>query len=90
MERKTISAEEFDRLFDEGSDEIDKYIDWTLARRAGEEIERVDLDLTQRMAAKLDAAAEQRGVTREALIRMWLGERLKRAAEGSAGASEAA
>lgn len=90
MERKTISAEEFDRLFDEGSDEIDQYIDWTLVRRGDEGIERVELDLTERMAAKIEAAAEERGVTREVLIRMWLSERLDQAAEGSAGTSEAA
>ena len=27
--KKTISVEEFDRLFDDGSDEIDAFIDWT-------------------------------------------------------------
>jgi hypothetical protein len=88
--KKSISAEELDRLFDEGSDEIDQYLDWTLARRGDEGIERVELDLTERMAAKLEAAAEQRGVSRERLIRMWLSERLERAAEGSSGTSEAA
>lgn len=31
--KRAITAEEFDRLFDEGSDEIDKYIDWESARR---------------------------------------------------------
>ena len=51
---------------------------------------RVDLDLPERMAAKLEAAAEQEGVTREALIRMWLSERLHQAAEKSEGTSEAA
>lgn len=88
--KKSISAEELDRLFDEGSDEIDQYIDWTLARRHGEGIERVDLDLPERMAAKLDVAAEQSGVTREQLIRMWLSERLSQSADQSAGTSEAA
>lgn len=32
---KKISAEEFDRLFEEGSDEIDEYIDWDSAWRPG-------------------------------------------------------
>lgn len=32
---KKISDEEFERLFDEGSDEIDQYIDWSKARRPG-------------------------------------------------------
>lgn len=29
--KRTISAQEFDRLFDEGSDEIDRFIDWSKA-----------------------------------------------------------
>ena len=80
MERKTISAEEFDRLFDEGSDEIDQYIDWSKARRPGQEIKRVNVDFPQWMVAKLDAEAKRRGVTRQALIKMWLSDRLDRAA----------
>jgi len=80
MDRKTISAEEFDRLFDEGSDEIDHYIDWSSARRPGLETKRVNVDFPQWMVAKLDAEAKRRGVTRQALIKMWLSDRLDRAA----------
>jgi hypothetical protein len=80
MARKTISAEEFDRLFDEGSDEIDQYIDWSKARRPGQEAKRVNVDFPQWMVAKLDAEAKRRGVTRQALIKMWLAEKLDRAA----------
>lgn len=29
--RRTISAQGFDRLFDEGSDEIDQFVDWSKA-----------------------------------------------------------
>lgn len=29
--KRTISAQEFDRLFDEGSEEIDQFIDWSAA-----------------------------------------------------------
>ena len=29
--KRTITAREFDRLFDEGSDEIDQFIDWSAA-----------------------------------------------------------
>ena len=32
---RTITLEEFDRLFDEGSDEIDDFTDWSKARRSG-------------------------------------------------------
>jgi hypothetical protein len=79
-EKKTASAEELDRLFDEGSDEIDQYIDWSKARRPGLETKRVNVDFPQWMVAKLDAEAKRRGVTRQALIKMWLSDRLDRAA----------
>ena len=80
MSRKTISAEEFDRLFDEGSDEIDQYLDWGAAQRPGLETKRVNVDFPQWMIARLDTEAKRRGVTRQALIKMWLSDRLDHAA----------
>lgn len=80
MSPKQISAEEFDRLFDEGSDEIDQYIDWNSARRPGLEPKRVNVDFPQWMVARLDREAKRRGVTRQALIKMWLADRLDAAA----------
>jgi hypothetical protein len=80
MAVKTISAEEFDRLFDEGSDEIDQYLDWSKATRPGLEIKRVNVDFPQWMIARLDIEAKRRGVTRQALIKMWLADRLDAAA----------
>jgi len=80
MAAKTISAEEFDRLFDDGSDEIDQYLDWSKATRPGLEIKRVNVDFPQWMIARLDAEAKRRGVTRQALIKMWLADRLDAAA----------
>jgi hypothetical protein len=41
---------------------------------------RVGFNLPLRMVAKLDAEAKRRGVTRQALIKMWLSDRLDRAA----------
>ncbi|MEA3042916.1 MAG: CopG antitoxin of type toxin-antitoxin system [Sphingomonadales bacterium] len=41
---------------------------------------RVGFNLPQWMVAKLDAEARRRGVTRQALIKMWLSDRLDRAA----------
>lgn len=76
---KTISAEEFDRRFDDGEDMGD-YIDWSSARRPGLETKRVNVDFPQWMIARLDAEAKRRGVTRQALIKMWLSDRLDRAA----------
>ncbi len=74
-----ISAEEFDRRFDDGEDMSD-YLDWSRARRPGLESKRVNLDMPQHMVAKLDVHAKTRGVTRQALIKMWLADRLEAAA----------
>ncbi|MGN6849476.1 MAG: type II toxin-antitoxin system BrnA family antitoxin [Sphingomicrobium sp.] len=41
---------------------------------------RVGFNLPQWMVARLDAEAKRRGVTRQALIKMWLSDRLDRAA----------
>jgi CopG antitoxin of type II toxin-antitoxin system len=76
---KTISAEEFDRRFDDGEDMAD-YIDWSSARKPGLELKRVNVDFPLWMIARLDREAKRRGVTRQALIKMWLSDRLDHAA----------
>jgi hypothetical protein len=80
MKHKATSAEELDRLFDEGSDEIDQYIDWNSARRPGLEPKRVNVDFPQWMVASLDREAKLRGITRQALIKTMIFEQLRKAA----------
>ena len=80
MKPKAISAEELDRLFDEGSDEIDQYLDWDSAHRPALVPKRVNVDFPQWMVAGLDREAKRRGITRQALIKMWLADRLDAAA----------
>ena len=79
MDVKTIGAEEFDRRFDDGEDMGD-YIDWNSLRHPNLEIKRVNVDFPQWMIAGLDREAKRRGVTRQALIKMWLADRLDAAA----------
>ena len=76
---KTISVEEFDRKFDDGED-ISEYVDWSSVHRPGLVAKRVNVDMPQHMVAKLDIQAKKRGVTRQALIKMWLADRLETAA----------
>lgn len=71
-----ITTEEFDRLFDEGSDDIDQYLDWSSARRPNLETRRVNVDIPVWMIMQLDEEAKRRGVARQALIKMWLADRL--------------
>jgi hypothetical protein len=80
MKRKVAGPEELDRLFDEGGDEIDQYLDWENAQRINATPKRVNVDFPQWMVAGLDREAKRRGVTRQALIKMWLADRLDAAA----------
>ena len=43
-------------------------------------LKRIRIDMPPGMAAKLDAQAMKRGVTRQELIQVWLGDRLEQAA----------
>ena len=79
MMGKTISAEEFDRRFDDGESVLD-YLDMSTARRPGLESKRVNVDMPQHMIHRLDIQARRRGVTRQALIKMWLADKLDSAA----------
>ena len=74
---RTITVEEFDRLFDEGSDEIDAFIDPTNGRMVYPKSRRVNVDFPPLMVRDLDAVAMARGVTRQALIKMWLADKLE-------------
>jgi hypothetical protein len=72
---KTIDAKESDALFDSGAD-ISGHVDGSMARRPGLETRRVEIDFPAWMLAALDRQAKRIGVTRQALIRMWVGERV--------------
>jgi hypothetical protein len=74
--RETISAEEFDRRFDDGED-VSAYIDWSSARRPNLEPKRVNVDFPAWVVNRLDREAQRLGVTRQALIKMWIAERLE-------------
>ena len=78
MSTKTISVEEFDRRFDDGESVVE-YLDLSRAFHPNRP-KRVNVDMPQHMIQRLDAHAKRRGVTRQALIKMWLSDRLDSAA----------
>jgi hypothetical protein len=80
---ETISAEELDRRFDEGED-ISAYFDWSAAQQPALEAKRVNLEFPAWMVRSLDIQARKRGVTRQALIKMWLADRLEAAVKDTA------
>lgn len=80
MSRQTaktdISAEEFDRLFDEGKEDITPFLDLKAARRPGLETRRVNVDFPAWMIEAMDKEASRLGITRQALIKVTMGDRL--------------
>ncbi len=76
-EKQCISAEEFDRIFDEGKEDILPYMDVSKLRQPGLENKRVNVDFPNWMVNRLDAEARRLGVARQALIKLWIAERLQ-------------
>lgn len=75
---KTIASDEFDRLFDEGED-ISEYLDLSTAKRINEayETRRVNFDFPLWMIKALDKEAKTLAVSRQAVVKTWLAERLR-------------
>jgi hypothetical protein len=69
-----IPAEKVDELFDSGSDEIDKHLDWDKTRRPGREVQRVNVDFPVDLLRAIDREAKRIGVTRQAFIKLRLAD----------------
>ncbi|MEF2548974.1 CopG family transcriptional regulator [Aurantimonas sp. E1-2-R+4] len=70
-----MKAREFDAAFDAGEDVSDQ-VDWSKARRPNLDTRRVNVDFPTWVVAGLDQQARRLGVTRQALIKLWIAERL--------------
>ena len=66
---KKISAEKFDKKFDAGED-ISEYLDLDSA------IKKINVDFPVWMVKELDAEATRLQIARQAVIKMWIDERL--------------
>ena len=80
MATKAVEARErtLDERFDDGEDVLDES-DLSTAYRPNPEPKRVNVDFPLWMVNRLDENAKKRGVTRQALIKMWLADRLEAA-----------
>ncbi len=72
-----MNAEELDRTFDAGED-ISRYLDFSKARRPGQEQKRVNVDFPVWMIRGLDKMAKRVGVPRQSIIKVWVAERLEK------------
>ena len=67
----------FEQRFDEGED-ITPFIDMSSIRRPGLEPRRVNVDFPEWMIEKLDWQSRLIGVSRQALVKLWVSERIQK------------
>jgi hypothetical protein len=70
-----MKASDFDKQFDEG-ESIVNLLDLEKASRPGREVRRVNVDFPAWMVQALDKEARRVGITRQALIKLWLADKL--------------
>jgi hypothetical protein len=72
-----MKASELDKLFDDNQEDILQYFDISKVRMINEEPKRINIDFPAWMVRSLDKEAKHIGVSRQAVIKMWLAERLQ-------------
>ncbi len=73
-----MKASEIDRKFDKNQEDILEYFDTSKIRMINEEPKRVNIDFPAWMVDAMDREAKHIGVSRQAIIKMWLAEKLQR------------
>jgi hypothetical protein len=74
-----MKAKELDQKFDDGED-VSQYLDISKARRPQQDQKRVNVDFPVWMIQQLDKEAHRLGVPRQSIIKVWVAERLQKAA----------
>jgi hypothetical protein len=73
---KFIKAKDLDKKFDSGEN-ISQFLDFSNAKRPGQDQKRVNVDFPVWMIHSLDKEAKRLGVPRQSIIKIWIAERLK-------------
>jgi hypothetical protein len=74
-----ITAKEFDEIFDKGEEDVLQYADLSTIRKINEKPQRVNIDFPRWVVNRLDQESKRRGVSRQALVKMWIVERFEKA-----------
>ncbi|MFP4332656.1 MAG: type II toxin-antitoxin system BrnA family antitoxin [Campylobacterales bacterium] len=72
-----MKASEIDKKFDDNKEDILEHFDTSKIRMINEEPKRVNIDFPAWMVDSLDREAKHIGVSRQAVIKMWLAEKLQ-------------
>ena len=72
-----MKASELDKIFDDNQEDILEHFDTSKIKMINEEPKRINIDFPTWMVDSLDKEAKHIGVSRQAIIKMWLAERLQ-------------
>ena len=72
-----MKASELDKIFDDNQEDILENFDTSKIKMINEEPKRVNIDFPVWMVQSLDKEAKHVGVSRQAVIKMWLAEKLQ-------------
>lgn len=76
-----MKAKKFDEKFESGED-LTENLDFSKARRVNQESKRVNIDFPKWVVTDLDKHSKRLGITRQALVKVWIAEKLKEAVQG--------
>ncbi len=82
MKKRSTTAEELDKIFDDGKEDVLEYFDLTKASRPRLEQKRVSVNFPVWMIQQLDKEARRLGVTRQSVIKVFISEKLKEKGSG--------
>lgn len=71
-----MKAKKFDEIFDANEEDVVHYLDLSTAKRPNLEPKRINIDFPAWMVKSLDEEAKHIGVSRQAVIKTWLSEKL--------------
>ena len=71
-----MKAEEFDKIFDDNQEDIIDYLDLSKIKRPNLEPKRINIDFPTWMVKRLDEEARHIGVSRQAIIKTWLADKM--------------
>ena len=72
-----MKASKLDKIFDENQEDVLDYFDTSKVKMINEEIKRVNIDFPAWMVQSLDKEAQHIGISRQAVIKMWLADKLR-------------
>jgi hypothetical protein len=72
------TTKELEEKFDNGED-VSEFFDWSRAKPLNQEQQRVNIDFPKWVVTRLDRESKRLGVTRQALVKIWIAERLEKA-----------